>query len=67
MDQNFSHKIKAAKVTVAYFHNAKNGYDVQIHKAGCAHEAKAETVRAYDPTGALSDDWFYVAPCARKA
>jgi hypothetical protein len=57
--------VKAANVEARYI-----GDDVVIHAVGCQHKAKsrrspwsinvAEAVK-------YADDWFYVAPCAKKA
>jgi hypothetical protein len=73
MSNQFSHTIKAETVTVSYFPRSAN--QSQVHKAGCAHEAKAE--RVGKPENAAEfvhvtetkyvDDWFYVAACARRA
>lgn len=72
---NFSHNIKAASISLAYFHDyvVKGGPEVQVHATGCAHEKKAYMVRPLAETGPefqagiLADDYFHVAPCARKA
>lgn len=66
---HLSHPIKTAKINWLYmgWHHENQ---VQLHKAGCAHEAKAEKVQSIEiPTAddGYSDDWYYVAPCARKA
>jgi len=69
--KNFSHKIKAETVTISYFPRAKE--QSQIHKAGCAHEAKAERVGKPEDAAELvrvtetiyRDDYYFVANCAR--
>lgn len=68
----FSHHVRAE--TVAVLHIPGRPY-AEVHKAGCAHSAKAESVG--DPrdgaemvertTTLYVDDYFFVAPCARTA
>jgi hypothetical protein len=65
---NLDFPIKADKVTILNFPDSR---PTEIHAAGCAHEAKASRIiqrdeipSANDPYG---DDWYHVAPCARKA
>lgn len=64
MSQNFSHKIKAESVTAGFNPKAE---EVQVHKAGCGHEAKLDYVDPFNPENVGADDYFPVAPCARKA
>lgn len=61
-----SHPIKAPKVALAYF-----GFGgVEVHAQGCRHMAKAEEFRNLDvapsPEDPYADDYYPVAPCARK-
>ena len=64
---NVSHRVRAESIAIHY---ATATGSATIHRAGCAHAAKADQVRElgaaieYD---VLADDWFDVAPCARKA
>lgn len=60
---HFTHPVKAESVVALYFYEAE--YQCQLHKAGCAHARKADEASEY--VGSLADDWWYVAPCARKA
>ena len=60
--------IKATLVSVLNFSDCRQ---TELHASGCAHEKKALRVgtpgpppTADDPYG---DDWYHVAPCARKA
>lgn len=66
----FSHAVKAETVVILHTTRA----NAEVHKAGCAHMAKAE--HAGDPQSGVElvertttvhvDDFYYVAPCARK-
>lgn len=67
---HLSHPIKAARVAILNFEDCR---PTEVHAQGCAHEGKASRVsyraegdepRTDDPYG---DDWYKVAPCARKA
>ena len=68
--QTTSHPIKANDLTVAYPSSGPHrGYAV-IHATGCAHTNR----RGYGASSHLgtgftpgADDYFEVAPCARKA
>lgn len=67
---SFSHPIKTEFTTLLHM---GWGYEnqTQIHKKGCAHERKAQTVSNFDQTkyntkDIYFDDHYYVAPCARK-
>lgn len=64
---HLSHPIKAKKVTILNFADSRQ---TEVHAAGCAHEAKAVQVYAMDPAPSADDgygdDWYKVAPCARK-
>lgn len=65
---HLSHRIKAEDITVMYFTEGEHG--CQIHKTGCAHQKKAYNTLHLGQTATETigeDDWFYVAPCARKA
>jgi len=66
--QCFAHEVKAASITLGY--DRRTGATA-IHKAGCGHEAKLDNVHPFDTSehmaGVHPDDWFEVAPCARKA
>lgn len=37
----------------------------EIHRAGCAHEAKLDYVHAFSADRIEADDYFDIAPCAR--
>ena len=60
--------IKASAVTILNFADHRQ---TEIHAAGCAHEGTAAKVNALSympaPTDPYADDWYHVAPCARKA
>jgi hypothetical protein len=64
---HLDHPIKAAKVSVLNFADSRT---TELHAAGCAHEAKAKRVSALDEAPSAddgyADDWYHVAPCARK-
>ena len=64
---NLDHAIKAAHVTILNFADDRT---TEIHRAGCAHERKAEKIihldRIPSPDDEYADDWYHVAPCARK-
>lgn len=72
---NFSHPVKAQSVTVLTFGRAAADRQTQVHAAGCAHEAKADQATkpreaapfVHETETIYCDDWYYVAPCARKA
>ena len=72
MSKNFSHTIKCDAVQVMQLRNRPAA---EIHKAGCAHGAKAEWADAPESATAFvrtveteyTDDYYTVAPCARKA
>lgn len=73
--ENFSHRVKAETVTILTFGRAAAHQQTQVHKAGCQHAAKAEHVGetqsgaqlVHETETIYRDDWYYVAPCARKA
>lgn len=70
-NENFSHEVKAETIQVLHFRNRSAA---EIHKAGCAHAAKATDAYAPQPGAEIveqtltryRDDYYYVAPCARK-
>lgn len=70
MNENFSHTIKTETVQVMHF---RNRAQAELHKAGCAHGAKAVDVYAPENAAALvektttiyHDDYYFVANCAR--
>ena len=70
--ENFSHDIKAETVRVLHM---PRGRRAEVHKDGCQHAAKATHVFDAQPGAELtdrtvnvySDDYFHVAPCARRA
>lgn len=72
---NFSHNIKADSIAILHFEEeaVANGETAQVHAAGCAHARKAYRSVPLDQSGPdfqagiMQDDYFYVAPCARKA
>lgn len=69
--RQFSHHVKAETVVVLHTDRP----NAEVHKAGCAHMAKAEYVGepqsgaelVEETTTVYVDDYYYVAPCARKA
>jgi hypothetical protein len=52
--------VKAAEVEIHY-----TASDATIHAAGCQHHA--DEVHSWDIAGICADDWYYVAPCAKRA
>lgn len=73
--RNFSHPVKAAAVSLVWEQSSRRGDRSVLHAKGCSH-AKARHSRGteyivgvedYDLTRVLADDYFDVAPCARKA
>lgn len=74
MSKNFSHTVKAAAVSLVWEQGAKGDRSV-LHAKGCAH-VKARYSRGteyvvgqedFDLGRVQADDYFDVAPCARKA
>lgn len=72
--QNFSHPVKAPAVSIVY-EQGRSGDRAVLHAKGCSH-ARARYSRGteyivgivdFDLTRVLADDYFDVAPCARKA
>ena len=64
---NVSHRVRAELIAIHY---ATSTGSATIHRTGCAHASKADEVRELGAAAAyevLADDWFNVAPCARKA
>lgn len=67
---HLDHPVKAEKVSTLNFADCRQA---EIHATGCAHEAKAVHVFPHTeetkPTAddVYTDDWYHVAPCARKA
>jgi hypothetical protein len=62
-----SHPVRCAEAVYLYFHNAPAGRSTQVHRAGCSHAGKADSLGGPFTGGLGADDWVYVAPCARKA
>lgn len=60
--ENFEHEVKATEVELHYSEAVGRA---TIHKAGCKHAADSK--RPFDLAGVGADDFFHVAPCARKA
>lgn len=65
---HLTHPIKVELVSILNFWPTTRS---EIHKLGCAHEAKAELVSPQDVVPSeddgFDDDWYHVAPCARTA
>ena len=68
---NLDFPIKAAEVSILNFPDHR---PTEIHAVGCKHEAKASRIlrvpalsEAPSPNDGYGDDWYHVAPCARKA
>lgn len=65
---NLDFQIKAEKVSILNFADSRQ---TEIHAQGCAHEKKASRIHvlaaAPSITDGYTDDWYHVAPCARKA
>lgn len=65
---NLDFKIKADKVSVLNFEDCRT---TEIHAQGCAHEKKALRISPQtvipSEDDIYTDDWYHVAPCARKA
>ncbi len=65
---HLDHPVKAARVTILNFTDSRQ---TEIHAEGCAHEGKASRVHIPiikpDPNDGYGDDWYHVAPCARRA
>lgn len=67
--KNLSHPVKAPNVAIMRFSRAEE--QAQVHRAGCAHQHRADqvypAVSAQDfLSGIFPDDYYYVAPCARS-
>lgn len=62
-----SHPVKAERVSIV----TTKDHATELHAEGCAHEAKALRVSVQNVVPSVDDgyedDWYYVAPCARKA
>lgn len=74
MSKNFSHTVKASAVSLVW-ENGTSGDRSVLHAKGCSH-VKARYSRGteyivgqvdFDLESVLADDYFDVAPCARKA
>lgn len=70
---NFSHKVLAPKVDLVNVQSMSLDR-AELHATGCAHTKKrfvrgAEYISSgeFDLTKVGADDYFHVAPCARKA
>lgn len=67
---HLTHPIKVARVAIL---NYTDCHTTEIHALGCQHAAKASRVSEVavgqepSPMDGYSDDWYKVAPCARKA
>lgn len=71
---NFSHPVKAPAVSLVWEQSSRRGDRSVLHAKGCSH-ARARYSRGteyivgveeYDLSRVLADDYFDVAPCARK-
>lgn len=74
--EQFSHHVKAETVVVLHLpFPMPHSSNAQVHKAGCQHAHKATSVgqpqsgaeMVEQTTTKYVDDYYYVAPCARKA
>ena len=67
---HLTHPIKAKRVSILNFADCRQ---TEIHATGCKHAAKATSVSDQDEgeeprtDDIYGDDWYHVAPCARKA
>jgi len=67
---NLDFPVKAEEVSILNFPDCRM---TEIHASGCKHEGKAKSVRPVaadrvpSPNDGYGDDWYHVAPCARKA
>lgn len=62
---HYDRPIRAEQITILNFSDSRQ---TEIHRVGCAHEAKASRIDPV-PEGeepGLWDDWFHVAPCAAR-
>lgn len=72
MSENFSHTVKTETVVVLHLRTRPQA---ELHKAGCAHAAKATRIGqpqnaaelVEETTTRYQDDYYFVAPCARRA
>lgn len=60
-DPVFSHEVKATEVELHY---TQQDSRVTVHKAGCQHAADEK--RPFDLSEVQDDDYYNVAPCARR-
>lgn len=67
---HLDHPVKAPRVAILNFADCRQ---TEVHAVGCAHAAKAtrvsECAEGHEPRpdDIYGDDWYHVAPCARKA
>lgn len=67
---HLSHPVKAESIAIFNFEDCRT---TEIHKQGCKHGTKAcrvhEVMFGQEPheNDGYSDDWYHVAPCARRA
>ena len=60
--ENFSHEVKATEVELHYNDRISRA---EVHKAGCKHHSDSPK-RPLDLATVGADDYFWVAPCARR-
>lgn len=73
-NQNFSHPVKAPAVSLVWEERPTGDRSV-LHAKGCTHARTGFSrgtqytvgIEDYDLRRVLPDDYFDVAPCARKA
>lgn len=63
MESNFSHPVKPEQVVVGI--NPKTNY-AEVHKKGCNHSSRMTSMHDFNPSDVLADDYYIVAPCARR-
>lgn len=67
---HLDHPVKAPRLAILNFSDCRQ---TEIHALGCQHAAKANYVREIEQgeephaNDGYGDDWYHVAPCARKA
>lgn len=65
---NASELPKVVKAPALSIHYKNANGEATLHATGCAHASRADEVSdGYTAGQFLADDWFYVAPCAKKA
>ena len=67
---HLSHPIRVPQVVILNFVPVREN-NTELHREGCTHARQADRVSApMAPPAAddgYDDDWYHVAPCARKA